>query len=120
MRENGLDPNEVPVVIQFNKRDLPDTKTDAEIEETRQRGMEPIIGAVAIRCDGVLETFFAVLQGAYRNMEGRSQVSKQLDLDEQTFLSQIFSRIDLGGTHLDGKLTLDSPPTTIRSLKETQ
>ena len=29
MRENGLDPAQVPIVIQFNKRDLPDTKTDA-------------------------------------------------------------------------------------------
>ena len=120
MRENGLDPHEVPVVIQFNKRDLPDTKTDEEIEETRQRGTEPLIGAVAIRCEGVLETFFAVLQGAYRYMEARSQVSKQLDLDEQIFLSQIFSRIDLGGTQLDPKLALDSPQATVRSLKETQ
>ena len=37
MRENGLDPAQVPVVIQFNKRDLPDTRTDAEMEETRKR-----------------------------------------------------------------------------------
>ncbi len=38
MRENGLNPAQVPIVIQFNKRDLPDTKTDAELEETRDPG----------------------------------------------------------------------------------
>ncbi len=120
MRENGLDPNEVPVVIQFNKRDLPDTKNDAEIEETRQRGKEPVIAAVAIRCEGVLETFFAVLQVAYRHMEARSQLSKQLEMDEQTFLSQVFSRIDLRGTQLGGMLKLDSPDAPNRSLKESR
>jgi signal recognition particle receptor subunit beta len=41
MRENGLDPAHVPIVIQFNKRDLPDTRTDAEIEEARKKGKEP-------------------------------------------------------------------------------
>ena len=33
MRENGLDPAQVPVVIQFNKRDLPDTQ-----DRRRDRG----------------------------------------------------------------------------------
>src|SRR4051812_11092641 len=75
MRENGLDPAQVPVVIQYNKRDLPDTKTDAEIEETRKKGKEPVVGAVAIRGVGVLETFYAVLRTAYRAMEERANIS---------------------------------------------
>src|SRR6476469_3144976 len=52
MKENGLDAAQVPVVIQYNKRDPPDTKTDSEIEETRKKGKEPVVGAVAIRCEG--------------------------------------------------------------------
>ena len=66
MRENGLDAAKVPVVIQYNKRDLPDTKTDAEIEETRKKGKEPVVGAIAIRGVGVLETLHEVLRVAYR------------------------------------------------------
>src|SRR5688572_21889770 len=65
MRENGLDPDQVPVVIQFNKRDLPDTKTDQEIEDTRKKGKEPVLGAVAIQGVGVLETLYEVLRSAY-------------------------------------------------------
>ncbi len=72
MRENGLDPADVPVVIQYNKRDLPDSKTDAEISETREKGHEPVISAVAIRGEGVLETLHAVLQAAYRSLDRRS------------------------------------------------
>jgi signal recognition particle receptor subunit beta len=118
MRENGLDPSEVPVVIQFNKRDLPDTKSDGEIEETRQRGKEPVIAAVAIRGEGVLETFFAVLQLAYRQMEARSQLSKHIGLDEKTFLGLVFGRIDLRGTQLERKLNFDSPGAPRRASEE--
>ncbi|MFL5318870.1 MAG: GTP-binding protein [Myxococcaceae bacterium] len=101
MRENGLDPAQVPVVIQYNKRDLPDSKTDAEIEETRKKGKEPVVGAVAIRGVGVLETFYAVLRTAYRAMEERANISKNIGLTEQEFLSQIFANIDVTGTELE-------------------
>ena len=101
MKENGLDPAEVPVVIQFNKRDLPDTKTEEEIDEIRRKGREPVIGAVAIRGEGVLETLHAVLQVAWRNLEGRAAISRNIGLGEQEFLAQIFSRVDVSGTGLE-------------------
>ncbi len=118
MLENGLDPLEIPVVIQFNKRDLPDTKSEAEIEETRRRGKEPVISAVAIRGEGVLETLFAVLQLAYRQLDARSQLSKHIGLDERTFLSQIFLHVDLEGTDLAQKMNFDSPGVFKRSVGE--
>lgn len=101
MRENGLDPAQVPVVIQYNKRDLPDTKTDEEIEDVRRKGKEVIVGAVAIRCVGVLETFLAVLQQGYRSMDSRINLAKNIGLTEQEFLSQIFANIDTSGTEVD-------------------
>jgi hypothetical protein len=113
MRENRLDPAQVPVVIQYNKRDLADTKTDAEIEETRQKGKEPVVGAVAIRGEGVLETLYAVLQLAYRRLDARSQLLKNIGLSEAEFLGQIFSRIDVTGTQLEGKLP-KAPPSLPR------
>jgi len=94
MREIGMEPETVPTVIQFNKRDLPDTQTDAELDAARARGAEPIIGAIAIQGIGVLETLFAVLQAAYRNLDARSNLSRNLGIDENEFLTRIFSRID--------------------------
>src|SRR4051812_18084285 len=83
MRENGLNPADVPVVIQYNKRDLPDSKTDQEIEETQKRGKEPVLGAVAIRGEGVLETLLAVLREAYRAMNRRANLEKNIGLAEK-------------------------------------
>jgi signal recognition particle receptor subunit beta len=101
MRENGLDPAQVPLVIQFNKRDLPDTKTDQEIEETRKKGKEPVVGAIAVRGVGVLETLHAVLTVAYRSIDSRANLVKNIGLTEKEFLSQIFTNIDTAGTELE-------------------
>jgi signal recognition particle receptor subunit beta len=109
MRENGLEDAQVPVVIQFNKRDLPDAKTEAEIDEARQRGTEPVIGAVAIRCEGVLETLLAVLQQAYRHIEARASISRNIGLTEEEFLRQVFSNIDTTGTTLEGRFGAAKP-----------
>lgn len=102
MRENGLDPSEVPVVIQFNKRDLPDTKTDAELEEARQRGSEPVLGAVALRGEGVLETLHAVVQQAWRKLDERTQLSRLISLSEHELLCRVFGQMDLASTTLAG------------------
>ncbi len=101
MRENNLDPAQVPVVIQYNKRDLPETKTDAEIEETRRKGREPVVGAIAIRGIGVLETLFTVLQAAYRSLDARANLAKSIGLTEKEFLTQVFAKIDVSGTELE-------------------
>ena len=101
MKENGLDPVQVPVVIQYNKRDLPDTKTDAEMEETKKKGKEPVVGAIAIRGVGVLETLFAVLTVGFRAIDARAGLSKNIGLTEKEFLSQVFANIDTSGTELE-------------------
>lgn len=101
MRENGLDPTRVPIVIQYNKRDLPDAKTEQEMDETRKKGKEPIVGAIAIRGIGVLETLYAVLQVAFRAIDARSGLAKTIGMTEREFLAQIFTNIDTAGTELE-------------------
>lgn len=110
MRENGLNAAQVPIVIQFNKRDLPDTKTDAELAETRARGKEPVIGAVAIRGEGVLETLFAVLQLAYRKMDEQAGLSRNIGLGEAEFLKLVFARMDTAGTQISDLLSSGGAP----------
>jgi len=101
MKQNGLDAAQVPVVIQYNKRDLPDTKTDEEIAETRKKGKEAVVGAVAIRGVGVLETLHEVLKAAYRAIDARANLAKNVSLSEREFLSQVFINIDTTGTTLE-------------------
>ncbi len=77
---NGLDLKSMPVVIQFNKRDLPGIRTDAEIDALAARGREPVFKAVATRGDGVMETFLGALSltwerlNAWHDLEGKFQV----------------------------------------------
>jgi mutual gliding-motility protein MglA len=101
MREIGLDASQVPVVIQFNKRDLPDAQTDAELEEARKKGAEPVVGAVALRGEGVMETLHALLQSAWRNLDERARLSRNIGLTEKEFLTHIFQQMDLTGTALE-------------------
>ena len=101
MRENGLDAGQVPVVIQFNKCDLPDAKTEEEVEAIRRKGKEQVVRAVAIRGEGVLETLYHVLQQADQQMEARVQLARNIALSEQDFLGQVFSRFDFRGSSVE-------------------
>jgi len=105
MVENGLDPAQIPIVIQFNKQDLPDARTGEELEESRSRGKEPVLGAIAVRGEGVLETLHAVLREAYRSLETRLELERKVGLTEAQFLERVFSRWDLRGTKLEGQFS---------------
>jgi len=100
LKANGLEPDDIPVVIQFNKLDLPGARTLAELDEVRKRGKELIFGAVAVRGDGVLETLHGVLQSAFRMLDRRHGISTRLGLTEEQFLGGVFRSLDLKGTEL--------------------
>ena len=100
MRQNGLEPTTIPLVIQFNKRDLPDARTDAEIEEIARKGKEPVYKAVAVRGEGVVETLHGLLQLTYRDLDRKYDLVGKFQLTEEEFLGQIFKNLDLSGTRL--------------------
>jgi hypothetical protein len=103
MKENGLAKSETPVVIQFNKLDLPNTKTPEEVAAMRQKGGEPIFGAVAVRGEGVLETLHGLLQLTYRKLDARLGLNTKLALTEREFLYQVFRNADLANTPLEAQ-----------------
>jgi len=101
LRENGVLRSEVAIVIQLNKLDLPEAKTPEEIDALRQKGKEPVFGAVAIRGEGVIETLHGVLQLTFRNLDARFGLASKFQLSEREFLSQVFETMDLRGTPLE-------------------
>ncbi len=56
LRINRLDPDRVPIVFQYNKRDLPNVSPVDEITEYLQPGRAPVLEAVAIQGTGVTAT----------------------------------------------------------------
>ena len=89
LRSNGIDFDTIPKVVQFNKRDLPDVKPLGEIKEAW--GDIPTYPAVAIRGEGVRETFRALLRSLYRNMEERHGFGEKFGVSESEFLKGVFS-----------------------------
>jgi len=60
LRENlvsyGIDVSQIPIVFQYNKRDLPEVYTREELDRGLDRGSRPAVEAVAAKGEGVFET----------------------------------------------------------------
>lgn len=59
---NRLVPEKVPLVVQFNKQDLPDLVPQAELEKALNPWKKPFFPAVAAKGEGVMEAFVAVVE----------------------------------------------------------
>ncbi len=92
---NGIDVQTVPQVVQFNKRDLPDVKPLEEVREAWKGTGIPTVPAVALRGEGVVETFEALLGTLYRHLDRRHDFAKKFGITEDQFLEGVVC--DLGG-----------------------
>jgi hypothetical protein len=95
LRENGLDPDAVPMVIQFNKRDLPpdSIRSDAEIEKLARRGREPVFKASALRGEGVVSTFLGLARLTWDDLERRYQFKDRFGVDAEQFLTELQAQL---------------------------
>ena len=102
LEANGLDPKTLPMVVQANKRDLPDSRDD-DMADLRAGTVKPlVVPAVAIRGEGVVETLHILLTLCYRNLDRSVGLERNWKLTEKEFLGQIFQHLDLDGTQLPG------------------
>jgi hypothetical protein len=87
LRDNGIELAKMPLVIQFNKRDLPDIRTDEELIDLARRGREPVYRAIATRGVGVVETFMGLLHLTWQTLDETHQLAKKLGIDEGELLA---------------------------------
>ncbi len=76
LAENGLDMNTVPLVMQWNKRDLPDAVPIEEMERQLNRRGWPSVAAVAVTGEGVMETLKLVAQEVIRRLNRQQGYSE--------------------------------------------
>jgi hypothetical protein len=88
---------DVPLVIQFNKRDLPNVRPEAELDEMARRGKEPVFKASALNGQGVVETFFGVLDRAWRRLDAEHDLSKKLGIAQGAFLDKAAASMGYAG-----------------------
>jgi signal recognition particle receptor subunit beta len=93
LKENGLEPSKVPLLIQFNKRDLPDIRPDEEIDMLASKGKEPVYKAVATRGVGVLETFLGLVRDTWGRLEAEHQLEEKFQLAPQQVFGSLMERL---------------------------
>ena len=76
LKQHGLTLKQMPVVIQFNKRDLPEVRSDAEIAELASHGREPVYLAVAMRGQGVVESFVGLLHLTWSALDAEHDLNE--------------------------------------------
>ncbi|HEY5611842.1 MAG TPA: GTPase domain-containing protein [Thermoanaerobaculia bacterium] len=73
LQENQVDPNEIPIVIQYNKRDIPGVLPVEELQEALGFESYPYAEAAAIKGEGVMETFKLVSKITAKHLINRLQ-----------------------------------------------
>src|SRR5512135_3795187 len=101
-----LDPATMPLVFQYNKRDLPQVVEIAALDRALNARRAPVIPAVAVRGEGVLETFGAVLARTVLDLASRYAI---LDVKEGAPARQWAEQALLG---LFGQTRLSFDPHT--------
>jgi hypothetical protein len=102
LNANGLDPQTIPLVFQYNKRDLPQLLAVEELRFAINSRRAPELEAVATRGDGVLETLGTVMSSLMADITTR-YASLALDPGEtvQTWawgaIQQVFGRSTIAG-----------------------
>ena len=81
LEENQLDPNDTPIVIQFNKRDIPGVLPVEKLQESLGLEGYPYAEASALKGDGVMETFKLVskitAKHLFSRLKGKSEPARK-------------------------------------------
>jgi hypothetical protein len=93
LRENGLSLRQMPLVIQFNKRDLSGIRGDEEIAELAHRGREPVYLAIATRGTGVVETIVGLMHLTWSSLDAEHDLAKKFGFDADRFLGDIAKKL---------------------------
>jgi signal recognition particle receptor subunit beta len=89
LEENGIDPERIPIIIQFNKRDLDDIRTDEELEAIAKRSREPIYKAVATRGYGVMQTLTGLIRETWNKLEEEHGLEEKFGISPMRFMNEI-------------------------------
>ncbi len=93
LKANGLSLKEMPLIIQFNKRDLPDVRSDEEIAKLASQGREPVYLAVALNGGGVVESFMGLLYLTWSSLEATHELSKKFNFDAKQFMAEVAKQL---------------------------
>ncbi len=89
LKANGLDVDSMPNVVQWNKKDLGDASTQEAIEKMRKENRQPVYEAVAVRGEGVVETFLGLVDLTFTQIDKTYLLSQKIGLDRRAFVEEV-------------------------------
>lgn len=81
----GLDFEQLPLVVQYNKRDLPDILTEDEIQARWGQAPWPVVLASAVQGIGVLACYQTLLRLLYPKVDAQFSLAADHGLDMDAF-----------------------------------
>jgi len=85
----GLDFDTLPLIVQFNKRDLDAIESEEEVLQRWSRTQWPVLFSTATAGKGVIETFHCLLSSVYRHIDSQYGIDSRHGLDTDTFIAGI-------------------------------
>ena len=76
--DHGIEPSSIPMVFQYNKRDLPDTTDHKIMERGLNARRAPSFESVATEGQGVLEAFGAMLERTMTELATRYKIGENM------------------------------------------
>lgn len=93
LEDNGIDPERIPIIIQFNKRDLDDIRSDEELEAIAKQSREPIYRAVATRGYGVMQTLIGLIRETWEKLEEEHRIEEKFGISPLRFMNEIEAQL---------------------------
>ncbi len=93
LAENGIDPERIPIIIQFNKRDMEDIRSDEELEAIAMQSREPIYKAVATRGYGVMQTLRGLIRETWSKLEEDHGLQQKFGVSPSRFMQEVESKL---------------------------
>ena len=91
--------DKIPVVVQYNKRDLPDAVPEAQLDRFGDANRH-LQMACAKSGDGVVPTFFELVGNTWNHLDKDLQLGSKLGIDSQAFRRSLAEHVgvDIGAT----------------------
>lgn len=93
LKANGLLLKQMPLIIQFNKRDLKNVRSDEEIAKLASQGREPVYLAVATRGEGVVESFIGLLHLTMSQLDAEHDLTGKFGINTLSLLEEVSQKL---------------------------
>jgi len=94
LKQNGLSTKQLPLVLQFNKRDLPSVRSEAELTDMAAQGKEPVYLAVATKGHGVVDTFVGLLHLTWQTLDMRHGFTEKFGFETSAFFADVLGKLN--------------------------